>query len=103
LKLKCDEPLSNVAFKFNLRRHALVNILGIFCFGILLARPDWALYLGFLAFGCFRAWQGRTLNTPFLIYTTSFDRAFARRPMRFKVSSFDLMESVTWRAASVRP
>ena len=25
LKLKCDEPLSNFAFKFNLRRHTMVS------------------------------------------------------------------------------
>ena len=79
----------------------LVNTLGMFCFGILLARPDWALYLGFLAFGCFRAWQGRTPNPRFLSYTASYDVGSniclgtskccsPRRPMHFKVSLFEL-------------
>jgi hypothetical protein len=29
LKLKCDEPLSNVAFKFNLRHYNLVGLSDI--------------------------------------------------------------------------
>jgi len=41
----------------------LVNALGIFTYGALLARPDWALYLAFLAFGCFRAWNYSLLTT----------------------------------------
>jgi len=36
---------------------ALVNALGVLTFGLLVARPDWSLYVAFLAFGCFRAWN----------------------------------------------
>ena len=35
----------------------VVNVLGIFTFGALIARPSWVLSLAFLAFGCFRAWN----------------------------------------------
>lgn len=36
---------------------ALVNALGVLTFGLLVTRPDWSLYVAFLAFGCFRAWN----------------------------------------------
>ena len=36
---------------------ALVNALGVSTFGLLVTRPDWSLYVAFLAFGCFRAWN----------------------------------------------
>ena len=35
----------------------LVNALGVFTFAAIFAEPSWVLYLAFLAFGCFRAWN----------------------------------------------
>ena len=41
----------------------VVNTLGIFTYASLLASADWLLYLAFLAFGCFRAWNYSLLTT----------------------------------------
>ena len=41
----------------------LVNALGVFTYAALLAKEDWVLYLAFLAFGCFRAWNYSLLTT----------------------------------------
>lgn len=41
----------------------LVNALGVFTFAALFAEPAWVLYLAFLAFGCFRAWNYSLMTT----------------------------------------
>lgn len=41
----------------------LVNTLGVFTFAALFAEPAWVLYLAFLAFGCFRAWNYSLMTT----------------------------------------
>ena len=42
---------------------ALVNALGVFTYAALQVEPRWALYLAFLAFGCFRAWNYSLITT----------------------------------------
>ena len=41
----------------------LVNALGVLTYGLLVTTPDWSLYLAFLAFGCFRAWNYSLMTT----------------------------------------
>ena len=55
LKLKCDELLSNVAFKFNLRRYNVGCLLAPFCF-------TWGAFSSFLVMYFITGCLGITLS-----------------------------------------